>query len=79
VDAYLKGFKGFDPETAYQALKETAMQDRNGLSDYKKYGYIISTGNNQSVSRTLEYAYDDWCIAEMAKALGHAEDAQFFY
>ena len=49
---------------------------------YKKYGYIPydldKSGENWSVSKTLEYAYDDWCIAEFANALGKNEDAKYF-
>ncbi|RYX84478.1 glycoside hydrolase family 92 protein [bacterium] len=89
VDAYLKGVGGFDPEKAYQALKGTALSttgrpDSFAFGEYVKQGYInSSTGapdtNKQSVSRTLEYAYDDWCIAKMAEKLGHKEDAAMFY
>ena len=79
VDAYFKGFKGFDAEKAYQAMRDTAMQDRNGLRDYKKLGYVASARGEQATSKTLEYAYDDWCIAKMADALGHKDDAQMFY
>ncbi len=80
ADAYLKGFRGFDAEALYQALKTTAMQDRNGQGEYQKLGYVVSAnaGQKQSVSRTLEFAYDDWCIAQLAKALGHTEDAEMF-
>lgn len=80
ADAYLKGFKGFDPETAYQALKATALNGRNGQDEYAKHGYVLSTGGSkQSVARTLEFAYDDWCIAKMAEKLGHTEDAKLFF
>ena len=79
VDAYFKGFRGFDPEVAYQAMRDTAMQDRNGLKTYKELGYVASRQGEQATSRTIEYAFDDWCIAKMAEALGHHEDAQFFY
>ncbi|RYG65765.1 hypothetical protein EON80_16715, partial [bacterium] len=80
VDAYLKGFKGFDPEEAFQALKATALDGRNGQDDYAKYGYVVSGGKaNQSISRTLEFAFDDWCIAKLAESLGHKEDAELFY
>ena len=78
ADAYLKGFRGFDAEAAYQAMRDTAMQDRNGLNEYKQYGYVLTGDGKQSVSRTLEYVYDDWCIAKMAKALGKEEDAKLF-
>ena len=79
ADAYLKGFTGFNAEAAYQALKRTSLNGRNGQDEYGKNGYVISGGkNNQSVARTLEFAYDDWCIAQMAQKLGHPEDAKFF-
>nr|WP_315221875.1 GH92 family glycosyl hydrolase [uncultured Flavobacterium sp.] len=78
VDAYLKGIKGFDAEKAYEAVKATMMQDERGLNFYKKYGYIPYNLLDESVTITLEYAYDDWCVAQMAKALGKTEDYQFF-
>jgi predicted alpha-1,2-mannosidase len=79
VDAYLKGFRGFDAEAAYQAMRDTAMQERNGLKDYKELGFVASKSGEQAASKTLEYAFDDWCLARMAEALGHHEDAQLFY
>lgn len=79
VDAYFKGFRGFDPEVAYQAMRDTAMQDRNGLNTYKELGYVASKSGEQATSKTIEYAFDDWCLARMAEALGHHEDAQMFY
>jgi predicted alpha-1,2-mannosidase len=78
VDAYKKGFRRYDVEAIYAAMRDTAMQDRNELKDYRENGYIRSAEGKQSVSRTLEYAYDDWCIAEMAKMLGKEEDAKLF-
>ncbi|MCU4177045.1 GH92 family glycosyl hydrolase [Carboxylicivirga sp. N1Y90] len=80
VDAYFKGIS-MDAEMAYDACKQTAMSDAWSLPDYKKYGYIPSDDDSHghwSVSKTLEYAYDDWCIAVFAKALGHEEDYLFF-
>jgi predicted alpha-1,2-mannosidase len=79
VDAFFKGFRGFDAEAAYQAMRDTAMQDRNGLNTYKELGYVASKSGEQATSRTLEYAFDDWCLARMAEALGHREDARIFY
>ncbi|MEP6803248.1 MAG: GH92 family glycosyl hydrolase, partial [Flavobacterium sp.] len=78
VDAYLKGIKGFDAEKAFQAMKTTMMQDERGLNLYKKYGYIPYNLLDESVTITLEYAYDDWCVAQMAKALGKNADYEFF-
>ena len=78
ADAYLKGIKGFDAEKAYEAMKTTMMQDERGLNFYKKYGYIPYNLLDESVTITLEYAYDDWCVAQMAKALGKNDDYNFF-
>lgn len=69
ADAMAKGIKGFDYEKAYAAAKHSAELDHFGLAGYKKRGYISMEDENESVSRTLEYAYDDWCIAQMALAI----------
>jgi putative alpha-1,2-mannosidase len=79
ADAYLKGFRGFDGEAAYQALRDTAMQNRNGLESYKKLGYVASKPHEEATSKTIEYSFDDWSLARMAESLGHREDAQMFY
>ena len=79
ADAYLKGIKGFDAEKAFEAMKATMMQDERGLNFYKQYGYIPYNLLDESVTITLEYAYDDWCVAQMAKALGKQADYEFFY
>ena len=76
VDAYMKGIKGFDAEKAFEAMKATMMQDERGLNFYKKYGYIPYDLLDESVTITLEYAYDDWCVAQMAKSLGKKADAE---
>jgi len=78
ADAYLKGIKGYDVEKAFEAMKHSAFQNKLGLSSYKKYGYIPVEEESESVSKTLEYAYDDWTIAQMAKALGKTEDYKLF-
>ncbi len=77
-DAYIKGIRGFDAEKALQAMKHSAMQDKLGLKSYKELGFIPVEEESESVSKTLEYAYDDWTIAEMAKAMGKTEDYQLF-
>ena len=69
ADAMAKGIKGFDYEKAYAAAKHSAELDHFGLAGYKKRGYISMEDENESVSRTLEYAYDDWCIAQMARRI----------
>ncbi|MEP5338165.1 MAG: GH92 family glycosyl hydrolase [Algibacter sp.] len=78
VEAYLKGIKGFDAEKAYEAMKTTMLQDERGLNHYKKYGYIPYNLLDESVTITLEYAYNDWCVAQMAKALEKEDDYKFF-
>ncbi len=79
VEAYLKGIGGFDAEVAYEAMKNTMLNnDERGLNYYKKYGYIPYNLLDESVTITLEYAYDDWCIAQMAKALNKEEDYYYF-
>ncbi|HLP52162.1 MAG TPA: GH92 family glycosyl hydrolase [Chitinophagales bacterium] len=78
TDAYLKGITSFDAAKAYDAMKFSAMEDRNGLKSYKANGYIQQLDAGENVSRTLEYAYDDWCIAMAAKKLGKTEDYNYF-
>jgi len=78
ADAYLKGYKGFDANLAYEAMKATAMHDEFGLASVKKLGYIPANSEAESVSKGLEYAIDDWCIAQMAKKMGKTEDYAYF-
>jgi predicted alpha-1,2-mannosidase len=69
ADAMAKGIAGFDYEKAYRAAKHSAELDHYGLAAYKRRGYISMEDEQESVSKTLEYAYDDYCIAVMAKIL----------
>ena len=78
ADAMVKGIKGFDYEKAFEASKASAMRDVLGLDAYKKNGFISIDDEHESVSKTLEYAYDDWCIAQMAQILNKQEDYQYF-
>ena len=85
ADAYLKGIKNYDVEKAFKAMKHSATRDKLGLDSYKKFGFIPVEKESESVSKTLEYAYDDWTIAQMAKSLGkendyktYTERAQFY-
>ncbi len=73
-DAYLKGIQGYDTEKALEAMKHSATRDKLGLESYKQFGFIPVEKESESVSKTLEYAYDDWSIAQMAKAMGKEED-----
>jgi predicted alpha-1,2-mannosidase len=78
AEAFFKGAGDFDAEEAFEAMKHSAMQDHHGLKYYRKMGFIPSDLEHESVSKTLEYAYDDWCIAQMAKALGKEDDYHYF-
>ena len=78
ADAMVKGIKGFDYEKAFEASKAYAMRDVLGLDAYKKNGFISIDDEHESVSKTLEYAYDDWCIAQMAQILNKQEDYHYF-
>jgi predicted alpha-1,2-mannosidase len=78
VDAYLKGFKGFDAKLAYEAVKATAMRDDLGLSFVKKQGFIPADSVVESVAMGLEYAIDDWSIAQMAKKMDNTADYAYF-
>ena len=69
ADAYMKGIDDYDEMKALESMIHSATQDRLGLDDYKSLGFIAVENEAESVSKTLEYAYNDWCIATMAKAL----------
>lgn len=70
VDAYQKGIRGYDAKYALEAIRSYAESDRFGMQDYIRQGYLSLETQPESVSRTLEYSYDDWCIARMALWLG---------
>jgi len=84
VDSYKKGLWDYDVEKAYEAIKKNAIEpgerpsSRYGLDYYMDLKYIPAEKIRESVSVTLENAYEDWCLAEMAKALGKEEDHTFF-
>jgi predicted alpha-1,2-mannosidase len=74
ADAVIKGTTGFDANHALDACIATAKhKSYDGLEYYMKMGYVPEDKNSSSVSKTLEYAYDDWCIAQMAKKLNRQE------
>jgi predicted alpha-1,2-mannosidase len=73
ADAYLKGIRDFDAEYALSAMKASSNSHRKGGKYYVEDGFIPANINKESVSCLLEYAYDDWCIAQMAGAMGHAD------
>lgn len=78
ADAMLKGIKGFDYEKAYEAMQKSAFQRQRGTQDYIQYGYLPQDKHGWSVTITLEYAFDDWCIAQVAQLLGKTDDYRLF-
>lgn len=78
LDAYLKGINDFDKEKMLQAMIESAKLNKLGRPEFAKYGFIPGDKEHESVSKTLEYAYDDWCIAQFAKSIGKNDIYQEF-
>jgi predicted alpha-1,2-mannosidase len=85
ADAYTKGIRDFDVAKAYAAIRKDGseagtgiFEGRGGILDYLKMGYLPADRVKESVSRTLEYSYDDFCLAQMALALGKDEDYRDF-
>lgn len=82
AEAYAKGFRGFDAERAFQAVKSTQTKSHDLKSDwetYMKYGYLpCDLVKTESVSSTLESVYDDYCAADMARRMGKTDDAAYF-
>ncbi len=86
-EAAVKGIKGFDLAGAYDGLKKHATQPgnpdagygRRGLPEYLKYGYCPAGMVDQSAAETVDAAYGDYCIAQVAKVLGKDADAQMFF
>jgi predicted alpha-1,2-mannosidase len=79
LDAYVKGV--IDKkilESLYPAVKAEAMSNRFSLDKFRERGYLQIDDASESVSKTLEYCYDMWCVSEIAKALGKSEDANYF-
>ena len=86
ADCYAKGIRDYDAEKVFEAMKSTAMRDTTGFSmryftglkNYKKYGYIPADLEIEAVARNLDYAYNDWGVARMAKMLGKSDDYNYF-
>ena len=71
ADAWAKGIRGFDGEQALAAMQASTEVDDRGRADFRIRGHVRGERESESVSKTLEYAYDAACIARMAMALGH--------
>ncbi|HET6588175.1 MAG TPA: GH92 family glycosyl hydrolase [Oleiagrimonas sp.] len=79
ADAYMKGFRGFDADKALEAMVASATYGPyGGLDDYMKLGYVPIDKESEAASKTVEYAFDDWTIAQVAKAMGRTDIAAKF-
>ncbi len=80
VDAVLKGIPGIDIHKAYEAVKNSSLRNHQNspFNVWEKYGYMPENIQTQSVSITLEMAFDDWCVAQLAKKLGKEDDYKRF-
>lgn len=78
LDAYIKGIHPYDTNEMLEAMVHSAKLNKLGRPEYAQYGYIPGDVDNESVSKTLEYAYDDWCIAQFAKLIGNNSVYQEF-
>lgn len=80
VDAVEKGLKGFDLEKAYEAVKNSSLRDHPGapFKYLDQYEYFPEDLESQSVSKGLEIAFNDWCVAQLAKKLGKTDDYNYF-
>ena len=79
ADAYMKGIRGYDTNAALDAMVASANRDVRGLKAYRGMGFVPADQEGESVSKTLEYAYDDWCIAGMAHEMGRRDVARAFF
>jgi len=77
-EAIMQDQKGFSYELAYEAMKKSAMDDSRGIGYLKKYSYIPSELESNSVSKVLEYAYDDWCLVQVSRKLWKMDDNAYF-
>lgn len=77
-DAFNKKLWGYNPDEAINAMEHSAQSKDAGPVAMREYGYVPSDKDDQSVSKTLEYAYDDWCIAKMCKDMGRMEEYMYY-
>ncbi|MCB0820820.1 MAG: GH92 family glycosyl hydrolase, partial [Bacteroidetes bacterium] len=79
VDSWFKGIRDFDSKLALEAMVKSSTWKHLGLPEYMDHGYLAIEDEPESVSKTLEYAYDDWCIARFADEMGNKEQAREYY
>ena len=78
AEAYLEGYRGFDANLALEAMKASSTRDDYGMKYLKQEEYIPADKEGESVSKALEYAVDDWCIARMAAAMNKTADEAYY-
>lgn len=78
TDAYAKGIRGFDTKLALEAMKHAVNRKQFGIDIYAKHGAVMADIEHESASKTVEYAYDDWCVAQFAKMIGAEADYQTY-
>ncbi len=78
-DAYLKGITNYDVDMALEAMVHSSTADRLGIPEYIENGFLSTAYEAESVSKSLEYAYDDWTIAKMAEKMGKNKIASEYY
>ncbi len=79
VDAWMKGIKGFDEKLAMEAMLVASFWDHEGMKGYMDHGAVMVEDDHENVSKTLEYAYNDFCVAIMAEKMGYHSIAAKFY
>ena len=79
ADAYFHGIRNFDTEKALEAMVASQKKDFRGMNSYMNYGFIPVDHEGEGTSKTLEYAYNDYCVARMAEDMGKADIAEEFY
>ncbi len=74
ADALARGIGGFDVEKAFEALVASSLRPEFGMESFRRNGLVLADDEHESVSKTLEFSYDDWCVAQVAKYLGKDEE-----
>lgn len=79
ADAYVKGIRDYDVRTALEATRHATRRNRFGQEFYRSHGYVPAQHESESVSKTLEYAYDDWCAGVLAQEMGLKDSARVHF
>ena len=74
ADAVARGLTDFDVEKAFEAMVASSLRPEHGMESFRRNGLVLADDEHESVSKTLEFAYDDWCVAQVAAYLGRTEE-----